>query len=247
MARNPILKSIENRQRTVAPMHTRAGPLLLLLGGGIVLVGLAGVTELLSLQHAERLRATILAYGSMSPAIFVAVYVAAGLAFVPSFVLTLLSGLMFGPWRGLAYASIGSTLSACVAFLIARYAVRGVVETWIAGRPRLRRLDAAVTRHGFRVVMLTRLVPMLPFGVLNYAYGVTGIGFGTYAVVSWACMLPATAVLTFTAAGAMAAGRWGPHHALAWLGLAGLLLVFLSLVPRRLGRRSATLRELRGS
>ena len=44
-------------------MHTRAGPLLLLLGGGIVLVGLAGVTELLSLQHAERLRATILAYG----------------------------------------------------------------------------------------------------------------------------------------------------------------------------------------
>jgi uncharacterized membrane protein YdjX (TVP38/TMEM64 family) len=227
-------------------MHKRAGPFLLLLGGGLLLGRLAGVTELLSVQHPERLRAAILAYGSISPAIFVALYVAAGLAFVPGFVLTLLGGLIFGPWRGLVYASIGSTLTACVAFLIARYAVRGLVETWVVARPTLRRLDAAVTHRGFRVVMVTRLVPMLPFGVLNYAYGVTGIGFGTYAVTSWACMLPATAALTFTA-GAVAAGRWDLHRTLVCLGAAGVLLVLLSLVRRRLGRRSATLDELRNS
>jgi uncharacterized membrane protein YdjX (TVP38/TMEM64 family) len=220
--------------------------LLLLLGGGVVLGRLAGVTELLSLQHAERLRATILAYGALSPAVFVAVYVAAGLAFVPGFALTLLGGLIFGPWQGLAYASIGSTITACVAFLIARHAVRGLVETWVARRPTLRRLDAAVSRHGFRVVMLTRLVPMLPFGVLNYAFGITGIGFSSYAVTSWACMLPATVVMTFTA-GTVAAGRWASPRTFVWLGAAGLSLVLLSLVPRLLGRRSATLRDLRGS
>jgi uncharacterized membrane protein YdjX (TVP38/TMEM64 family) len=224
-------------------MHKRVVVVLLLVGGAVVVARLAGVTESLNLEHAERLRAAILAYGSIAPAIYVAAYVAAGLAFVPGVVLTLLGGLIFGPWRGLVYASLGSTLGACVAFLIARYTARDMVEVWVAGRPGLRRLDSAVTRHGFRVVMLTRLVPMLPFGVLNYAYGVTGIGFGVYAVTSWACMLPATAALTFTA-DAVLAGRGDVRRMLAWVGVAGLFFVLLSLVPRRLSQRSATLRDL---
>jgi uncharacterized membrane protein YdjX (TVP38/TMEM64 family) len=224
---------------------TRAGTLLL-LGAAIVVAWLAGVTDLLSLHRAEQLRTTILAYGSVAPAMFVGLYVVGGLIFVPGFVLTLLGGLIFGPWRGLIYASIGSTLGACVAFLIARYAVRDLVQAWVAGRPALRRLDAAVTRHGFRVVMLTRVVPMLPFGVLNYAYGITGVRFATYAATSWACMLPGTAAVTFTA-GAVTAGTWDPHRRLAWLAAGGVLLVLVSLVPGWLTRRSATLRELWGS
>jgi uncharacterized membrane protein YdjX (TVP38/TMEM64 family) len=212
----------------------------------VVVARLAHVTDALDPAHAERLRAAVLAYGPAAPAIFVVIYILGGLAFVPGFVLTLLSGLIFGPWLGLIWASVGSTLGACVAFLIARGAMRGVVEGWVAERPALRRLDAAVSRHGFRVVMLTRLVPMAPFGVLNYAYGVTGIRFVTYAVTSWACMLPATAVLAFTA-DAIVAGHWESRRALAWLALAGALLVLLSLVPRALARRSAAFRELLGS
>jgi len=211
----------------------------------VVVARLTHVTAWLDPAHAERLRGAILAYGPAAPAIFVAVYVLAGLAFVPGFVLTLLGGLIFGPWRGLVYASLGSTLGACVAFVIARRAMRGVVGGWVAGKPTLRRLDAAVSRHGFRVVMLTRLVPMAPFGVLNYAFGITGIRFSTFAITSWVCMLPATVVLTF-AADAVVAGRWQARRTLAWLALAGLLLVLLSLVPRALARRSATFRELRG-
>jgi uncharacterized membrane protein YdjX (TVP38/TMEM64 family) len=206
---------------------------------------LVGATDVLGLHHAQQLRMAILAYGPMAPVVFVVLYVIGGLAFVPGFVLTLLGGLIFGPWHGLVYASIGSTLGACVAFLIARYAARSLVEAWVAKRPSLQRLDAGVVRHGFRIVMLTRLVPMLPFGVLNYAYGVTGIRFVTYAVTSWACMLPATMVLTFTAGGVTGgAGDW--RRTLTWVAVAGVLFVLLSLGRGRLARRNAALRELRG-
>jgi uncharacterized membrane protein YdjX (TVP38/TMEM64 family) len=198
---------------------------------------------MLSVHRADELRASVLAYGPIAPVIFIAVYVVAGLAFVPGFVLTLLAGVVFGPWGGLLYASLGSTLAACVAFLIARYALRGVVERWMGRRPTLRRLDAAVTRHGVRVVMVTRLLPILPFGVLNYAYGATGVGFAGYAVTSWLCMLPATAVLTFTADGVLT-GHADQPRMVAWLGLAGLMLIVVSFVPRGLARWSATVREL---
>jgi uncharacterized membrane protein YdjX (TVP38/TMEM64 family) len=221
----------------------RAGTLLL-LGGAIVALWLAGATDLLSLQRAERLRTIVLAYGPVAPVMFVVLYVIGGLAFVPGSVLTLLGGVIFGQWRGLIYSSIGSTVGACVAFLIARYGARGLVEAWASGNPRLQRVDALVSRHGFRVVMFTRLVPVLPFGVLNYSYGLTGISFGAYAVTSWVCMLPATAVLAFTA-GAVTAGSWDPRRTLEWLALGAVVLLLVTLVPGWLVRRSATLREIR--
>ena len=231
------------RVKPTTTTATRAGALLL-LGGALAVVWLTGAIDLLSLERAEGLRRAVLASGAVAPAMFVLLYIVGGLAFVPGSVLTLLGGVIFGPWRGLIYSSIGSTLGACIAFLIARYAVRDLVEAWTAGNPTLRRLDALVSRHGCRVVMFTRLVPVLPFGVLNYSYGLTGIPFITYAVTSWVCMLPATAVLAFTA-GAVTAGSWDPRRTLQWLALGAVALVLITLVPRWLAQRSATLREMR--
>lgn len=213
------------------------------LGGVIAAAWLAGLGNIVRLANAELLRRALLESGPVAPLLYVGLYIIGGLALIPGFVLTLLGGLIFGPWQGLAYASIGSTLAACTGFLIARYAARGFIETWVARRPALHRLDSAVTRHGFRIVILTRLVPMVPFGVLNYAFGVTGVAFPTYAFLSWACMLPSTAALTFTAGTLATAARTSPRT-LAWLAVGGVVIVLLSLVPRLLVRRSAALREL---
>ena len=213
------------------------------LGGVIAAAWLSGFGNVVRLANAEPLRRTLLASGPVGPLLYVGLYIVGGLALIPGFALTLLGGLIFGPWPGLVYASIGSTLAACAGFLIARYAARGLIATWVARRPTLNRLDSAVTRHGFRIVILTRLVPMLPFGVLNYAFGVTGVGFLTYALLSWACMLPSTAALTFTAGTLATAGRTSPR-ALAWLAVGAVVVVLLSLVPRLLVQRSAALREL---
>jgi uncharacterized membrane protein YdjX (TVP38/TMEM64 family) len=91
--------------------------------------------------------------------------------------------------------------------------------------------------------MITRLVPIFPFNLQNYAYGLTSIGFGAYALTSWVCMLPATVGFT-TAAGAVVAGAWDVRRMLLLLGLAGVLIVGLSLLPRWLRGRSAALDDL---
>jgi uncharacterized membrane protein YdjX (TVP38/TMEM64 family) len=202
-----------------------------------------GLTEIIRLENLARLRERIDAFGPWAPVIFVVGYVLAVVAFVPALPLTVLGGLAFGAARGTLYVAVAATSGACLSFLIARYAARGAVERWVAGNPALLRIDRAVGRHGFRIVMITRLVPIFPFNLQNYAYGLTSIGFGAYAVTSALCMLPATVAYT-AAAGALVAGAWDAGRMLLLLAVAGALLVALSLLPRWLRGRSAALDDL---
>jgi uncharacterized membrane protein YdjX (TVP38/TMEM64 family) len=228
------------------------GPTLRLLAGAALALGLfalarrLGFLDLVGLENLVRLREWVSGLGAWAPPIFILGYVLAVVAFAPGLPLTLVGGLAFGPVWGAVYVSIASTTAACLAFLIARYAARGLVEGWIQAYPVLSRIDAAAARHGFRIVMITRLVPLFPFNLQNYAYGLTGIGFGVYALTSWLCMLPATIALT-SAAGALSAGATDTSRLLVLFGLAGALLALLSLVPRWLRGRSAALRDLLGT
>ena len=212
----------------------------------VALIGLVralGLVDVVRLENLARLREWITGFGPWAPAVFVAGYVLAVVAFVPALPLTILGGLVFGPGWGTVHVSIASTAGACLSFLIARYAARATVERWMAPYPALGRIDRAVARHGFRIVMITRLVPIFPFNLQNYAYGLTSIGFGAYAITSWLCMLPATVAFT-VAAGAVVTGTWDARRMLLLLGLAGVLLVALSLLPRWLRGRSAALDDL---
>jgi uncharacterized membrane protein YdjX (TVP38/TMEM64 family) len=202
-----------------------------------------GLADAVRLDNLARLREWIAGFGPWAPAVFIGGYVAAVVAFVPALPLTILAGLVFGPLWGTVYTSIASTAGACLAFLLARYAARGVVARWMEPYPALGRIDRAVARHGARIVMITRLVPIFPFNLQNYAYGLTSIGFGAYALTSWLCMLPATVAFT-TAAGAVVAGAWDVRRMLLLLGVAGVLIVALSLLPRWLRGRSAALDDL---
>ena len=212
----------------------------------VALIGLVralGLVDVVRLENLARLREWITGFGPRAPAVFVAGYVLAVVAFVPALPLTILGGLVFGPGWGTVHVSIASTAGACLSFLIARYAARATVERWMTPYPALGRIDRAVARHGFRIVMITRLVPIFPFNLQNYAYGLTSIGFGAYAITSWLCMLPATVAFT-VAAGAVVTGTWDARRMLLLLGLAGVLLVALSLLPRWLRGRSAALDDL---
>jgi uncharacterized membrane protein YdjX (TVP38/TMEM64 family) len=216
---------------------------------GLIAVALAvtaralGLTDLVRLDNVARLREWIAGFGPWAPVVFVGGYVVAVVAFVPALPLTILGGLAFGAAWGTAYVIVAATTGACLAFLIARYAARAAVARWMAGYPALERMDRAVARHGFRIVMITRLVPVFPFNLQNYAYGLTSIGFAAYAVTSFLCMLPGTLAFT-AAAGAVVAGAWDARRTLLLLALAGVLLVALSLLPRWLRGRSAALDDL---
>jgi uncharacterized membrane protein YdjX (TVP38/TMEM64 family) len=196
---------------------------------GLALAGRAlGLDELAAPQRLARLRAWVDGFGALAPVVFVAGYVVAELLFVPALPLTLLGGLAFGPVAGTAYVSIGSTLAAAAAFLVARHLARRSIERWLAERPGLAAIDAAVTAHGWRVLVVTRLVPIFPFNLQNFAYGLTGIPFARYVLVSWACMLPGS--VAYTLAGSALAEGGG---------------VLLSLAPRWLARRRGLAGPLR--
>ena len=88
------------------------------------------------------------------------------------------------------YTIFGATAGACLAFLISRYAARNWIENKLKS-PRWKKLDEGVESQGWKIVALTRLIPLFPFNLLNYAFGLTKIGFVPYALATFFCMLPA--------------------------------------------------------
>jgi uncharacterized membrane protein YdjX (TVP38/TMEM64 family) len=210
---------------------------VVVITAGVLLARSLGGQQIFQADSLARLKARIVAYGAWAPVLFVVGYALAELAFVPALPLTLLGGLVFGPVRGTIVVSIGAALGAALAFLAARYAARGLVEGWARANPRLARIDAAVAEHGWRILMLTRLVPLFPFNLQNFAYGLTRIPFWTFVGLSWLCILPGTAAFAL-AGGALGEGGGNPRRTLAYLGASGVLIVIVSLLPRWLRRRS---------
>jgi uncharacterized membrane protein YdjX (TVP38/TMEM64 family) len=127
---------------------------------------------------------------------FIAIYIAATIAFLPAAILTLGAGVIFGVVLGSIYVLIGATLGAIAAFLISRYLIRDWVARKIASNTKFRALDTAIGQSGFKIVLLTRLSPVFPFNFLNYAFGVTKISLKDYA---WASigMVPGTIMYVY--------------------------------------------------
>lgn len=128
---------------------------------------------------------------------FVVLYVLATVLFLPGLILTMAAGFLFGVPLGTLYVSIASVSGASLAFLIGRYLARDRLAEKLAGKPRFRAIDRAVSEEGAKVVFLLRLSPVIPFNLLNYALGLTGVTFGRYVLASWIGMLPGTVMYVY--------------------------------------------------
>jgi uncharacterized membrane protein YdjX (TVP38/TMEM64 family) len=131
-------------------------------------------------------------------------YVPECLLMLPGSLLTLGSGFAFGLIVGTVTAWSGSLMGASAAFLTGRYFARDLVESKISSNPKFQALDRAVAGAGFKIVLLTRLSPLFPFNVLNYAFGLTGIGFRDYVLASALGMLPGTVLYVYLGSAAKA-------------------------------------------
>ena len=196
-----------------------------------------GAFDLLTIGNIDRLDAWFRGFGMWAPALFVGVWVLACVFFLPGLPITLVGALIFGPVRGSIYSAIGATVGATAAFLVGRYAARGMVEGLLAGNQRLRAIDDGVRTQGWRMLMVTRLVPIFPFNAQNYVYGLTQISLPVYVIVSFLCMLPGCLAFNF-AAGSIRAGQFGRFF--LYLAVAAVLFVALSLVPGWLKKRYQT-------
>jgi uncharacterized membrane protein YdjX (TVP38/TMEM64 family)/rhodanese-related sulfurtransferase len=133
--------------------------------------------------------------GIAGPVVFMLIYALATVLFLPGSVLTLAGGAMFGPVLGTLYNLTGATIGALLAFLVARYLMSDWVEQKTGGR--LKQLKDGVENEGWRFVAFTRLVPLFPFNLLNYALGLTRIKLVHYLVATYIFMLPGAIAYTY--------------------------------------------------
>ena len=194
-----------------------------------------GVTDEIRLENVPKIKTWVASFGRIAPLIYIGLYLVSTVFFLPGSPVTVLAGFVFGPLWGVFYASVASIISVSVAFLIARYVARDLVEGWVKDNAQFRKIDEQVEEQGWRILMFTRLVPIFPFNLQNYAYGLTSIRFSTYVLVSAIFMLPGTAVFV-QLGGAFVSGEGNIWKTLLYLGIAGVLMLLLSLIPRLLRR-----------
>ncbi|MEG4939969.1 TVP38/TMEM64 family protein [Microcoleus sp. F4-D5] len=135
--------------------------------------------------------------GWWGPVAFVATYNLATVLFVPGSVLTLGGGAIFGLWWGSVYVFAASILGAVFAFAIGRYLCRDRVVKYMESHPKFKALDRAVSQQGLKIVFLTRLCPLFPFNLLNYALGITQVSLKDYVLGSFG-MIPGTIMYVYS-------------------------------------------------
>ncbi len=223
-------------------------------GFRLVLVGIAAIVVLILLTQfdVQRLLREALDWidslGTWGVVAFAAIYILAAVLFLPGSVLTLGAGIVFGVVKGAVIVIVSATMGASAAFLVGRYLARNWVAGKIAKNSNFQAIDEAVGREGWKIVGLTRLSPIFPFNLLNYAFGITRVSLKDYVLASFVGMMPGTLMFVYVGslAGDLAVLGAGERtrSATEWtFYVAGLLAtvavtVYVTRVARKaLGRR----------
>ena len=179
---------------------------ILIIVFGIALA--AAATYLLPLaEWVTRLAQGARETGTLGVVIFFVAYVVSTVAFLPGSILTLAAGFAYGPVWALAIVSPASVTGATCAFLLGRTLLRDWAAQKVGGSARALAIEAAVERESFKLVLLLRLSPIVPFNLLNYVLSLTRVGLGTYVLASFVGMLPGTVLYVYLGSLAPAAAE----------------------------------------
>jgi uncharacterized membrane protein YdjX (TVP38/TMEM64 family) len=152
------------------------------------------------------------------------------IGFLPASLLGLAAGAVYGVGLGFGLAASGVLIGAGVAFVLARSTLRPTIVCLLDGRAALGRFDAALTKDGWRLVLLLRVSPVMPFSLTSFALGLSGIGFRSYALGTLASL---PALLLYVCIGTLGANSIATAHsgsnplhlALLGVGIAATLLL----------------------
>ena len=201
------------------------------LVGFVLVLSVGGAVVLLVPADTESLRDQVTGAGAWGWVLFVAAYVVATLLLFPKNVLSVVAGLAYGAGLGTVLVWLAAILGASAAFWIGRALGRDGVAR-LAG-PAMTRLDGWVARRGALAVLVARLVPVVPFTAVNYASGLTVVGFVPYLLATAVGILPGTVAYVVIGAYGSDPGSWPFLAALAGLVLLGCA----GLVGRHLSRK----------
>lgn len=179
-------------------------------------------------------------WGVFGGLIFLVSFVGLSLFGLPLVPFAVASGLLFGMAGGLAWMVAASTLGAAAGFCLSRYVARERFARMMHKYPQFEMIDQAIYREGWKIVGLLRICP-IPFGISNYAYGLTKVRFRHYLLATCAGMLPGETVFVYLGAAGRSLGDVGGSpavKALSWGGI-GALAVAIFVARRIVTRRLA--------
>lgn len=173
------MTDLESTQKT----HWRKSPLVGMLAS------IAFVCAVLAVLYAFGIHEEIVvllqwfeAQGAWAGLLFILAMAVAMILLLPGILLTTGAGFVFGVFEGTLYVVIGTVLGGALAFLMARYLFGARARNFITSRSRLRLVDDELTPHGWKVVLLTRLIPFFPSKLSNYLFGLTSFSFKGFLV-----------------------------------------------------------------
>jgi uncharacterized membrane protein YdjX (TVP38/TMEM64 family) len=219
-------------QGTSVPQWRRPVVLLALVIAILMMARFLGLADRLG-----DLRDWIKSLGSLGAVVFLLIYVVAVVAALPAAPISVAAAALFGSVWGVILINIGATLGAALAFLVGRYFAREAVVNWLGQNEKFRRLDHLTEEHGAIIVALTRLVPIFPFNLLNYGFGLTRVPFWTYTFWTWLCIIPGTVLYVVGADAVLqgvAQGRVPWTLVLAFGAALIILTILVSFAKRRL-------------
>lgn len=187
------------------------------------------------MTHFRQLQRLILQSGTLGYGLYIAMFILATVCLMPGSVLVLVGGMVFGPWLGTLLSLVAATLASAASFLLARALGRTLLLNYVGHTATFQAIERGIARNGIDFLILTRLIPLFPYNIQNYAYGLTAIPFWSYTLISALTTLPGIFIYTFMASELAADGI-----TLAFvlkLSLAGLALFALVQAAKGYARR----------
>jgi uncharacterized membrane protein YdjX (TVP38/TMEM64 family) len=191
--------------------------------------------------------------GPLAIVVFIVAYIVDAVILGPAWLFALAAGLAFGLVRGILIVWFSATIAAGLAFLVARYLARHRVEKFARGNEKFEAVDRAIAKSGWKVALMLRISPILPYTIANYLYGLTAIKFLPYMVSTAIGIIPMVSVyVSIGAAGRQAAlAAAGGHQSKAeWIVLGvGIVVTVVAaiLIARGAKRELADMRAARAS
>jgi uncharacterized membrane protein YdjX (TVP38/TMEM64 family) len=153
----------------------------------------------------SRLQEGVMHWGAWSAVCYPLLFALCNLLLLPGGILSIGGGFFFGLWWGFALVMAGNCVAAAISFALSRSIGRRWLERKLSTNPTLRRLEPAVEREGWKLIFLSQLHPLFPTSLLNYLYGLTRIGFGSYML--WTALGRAPGLFLYTYLGTL--GQFG--------------------------------------
>jgi len=199
----------------------------------IIAAYLLGWTE--RLRDIPAMQAWFQSLGIIGYAVFILLYIIAAVCMLPAAPFTIIAGITFGSVPGAILSLIGATIGAAAAFTIARYIARDAIVNKFKDNAVFAKIEDGVRQNGVSFLILTRLVPIFPYNLQNYAYGVTPVNFFTFTGISLITMAPGAFIYAYMA-GEIAANGFSLKLMIQFAA-AGVILFLVSLVPKYIARK----------